>query len=62
MKATVDPDRCQGHARCWDLCPEVFSLDDEGHAVVAVEDVPAELEDKARQAMANCPERAITLT
>ena len=62
MKATVDPDRCRGHARCWDLCPEVFSLDDEGHAVVAVEDVPAELEDKARQAMANCPERAITLT
>ena len=27
MKATVDPDRCQGHARCWDICPEVFEPD-----------------------------------
>lgn len=61
MKATVDPDRCQGHARCWDICPEVFSLDDEGHAVVAVEVVPVELEDKARHAAVNCPERAITV-
>ena len=32
MKVTVDPDRCQGHAQCWDLCPEVFSLDEEGHS------------------------------
>jgi ferredoxin len=61
MKATVDPDRCQGHARCWDICPEVFLLDDEGHAFVEVEVVPADLEDKARQAAVNCPERAITV-
>lgn len=62
MKVAVDADRCQGHARCWDLCPEVFGLDDEGHAVVAVADVPPELEDKARLAAKNCPERAISLT
>ena len=35
MKVTADPDRGQGHAPCWDICPEVFSLDEEGHAVVA---------------------------
>jgi ferredoxin len=62
MKVTVDPDQCQGHARCWSICPEVFSLDDEGHALVAVELVPAEHEAKARQAAMNCPERAITVT
>jgi ferredoxin len=62
MKASVDPDRCQGHARCWDICPEVFSLDDEGHSYVPVPEVPPELEDKARQAEDNCPERAITLS
>jgi ferredoxin len=61
MKATVDPDRCQGHARCWEICPEVFSLDDEGHSFVSVDVVPPGLEDKARQAMTNCPERAITV-
>lgn len=61
MKATVDPDRCQGHARCWDICPEVFSLDDEGHAFVSVDVVAPEQEDRARQAAVNCPERAITV-
>jgi ferredoxin len=62
MKVTVDPDRCQGHAQCWDLCPEVFSLDEEGHSVVTAEDVPAGLEAKASRAAGNCPERAITVS
>ena len=62
MRVAVDPDRCEGHARCWAICPEVFELDDEGHAVVTQADVPAELEDKAREAATNCPERAIILS
>jgi ferredoxin len=60
MKVMVDPDRCQGHARCWEICPEVFSLDEEGHSVVSVADVPVELETKVDRAVANCPERALT--
>ena len=59
---SVDPDLCQGHARCWEICPEVFALDDEGYAVVVQPDVPDELHPKAREAVANCPERAITAT
>jgi ferredoxin len=62
VKASVDPDLCQGHARCWAICPEVFSLDDEGHAHVPIADVPPEHEQKAREAANNCPERAITVT
>jgi len=62
MKVTVDPDRCQGHARCWDICPEVFGLDDQGHGLVLVEAVPSEFEAKAREAAVNCPERAITVS
>ena len=61
MKVRVDPDRCQGHARCWELCPEVFSLDEEGHGRSPAGDVPAEFEAKAREAADNCPERAITV-
>jgi ferredoxin len=61
VKAAVDPDRCQGHARCWSICPEVFELDDEGHAFVAVDEVPTALEAKAEEAVHNCPERAISL-
>lgn len=62
MKVSVDPDLCQGHARCWQICPEVFELDDEGHASVAVADVTADLEQKVRDAVRNCPERAISVT
>ena len=36
MRVTVDADRCEGHARCWGICPEVFDLDDEGHDVADV--------------------------
>ena len=61
MKVAVDADRCQGHARCWEICPDVFDLDDEGHAVVKVTDVPFELEASVGEAVANCPERAITV-
>jgi len=59
MKASVDPDRCQGHARCWEICPEVFSLDEVGHGTVRVDSVPAELEADVLKAAGNCPERAI---
>jgi ferredoxin len=62
MNVTVDPDRCQGHARCWDICPEVFSLNDEGNAEVLLPLVPAEFEAAVEKAAANCPERAITVT
>jgi ferredoxin len=60
MKVLLDTDLCQGHARCWDICPEVFDLDEEGHAVVLQPEVPPELQDKALDAIANCPERAIS--
>jgi ferredoxin len=58
----VDPGRCQGHARCVAFAPDAFDLDDEGYATVSpdferIEGVP----DRIRAALANCPERAITL-
>ncbi len=62
MQVHVDPETCQGHARCWDICPEVFSIDDEGHSFVPSPEVPAAFEAKAREAASNCPERAITLS
>jgi ferredoxin len=63
MDVTVNPDMCQGHARCWELCPQAFSLDEAGHAMVAIPGpVPAGLEADVVKAAANCPERAITVT
>jgi ferredoxin len=63
MHVTVDADRCQGHARCWELCPEAFSLDDIGHGAVTITGpVPAALEEPVAKAAANCPERAIIIS
>jgi ferredoxin len=62
MRVSVDPDLCQGHARCWDICPEVFSLDEEGHSFVANAEVPEQLVSKAQEAVDNCPERAISVS
>jgi ferredoxin len=60
VRIRVDPDKCQGHARCYALVPELFSVDDYGlSSVVGDGSVPHQLEDKARLAVANCPEYAI---
>ncbi len=60
MRIRVDPDKCQGHARCYGLAPELFDIDDYGLSrVVGDGTVPPELEERARLAIANCPEFAI---
>lgn len=61
MKVSVNDNLCQGHARCFVIEPQVFDLDDHGHAVTLAVDVDATLEGAVRDAAANCPERAITL-
>ncbi len=59
----VDPDKCQGHNRCYNLAPELFDVDDLGMASEVGDGIVADdLLDKARRAVANCPEFAITLT
>src|SRR4030081_1306308 len=60
LKIHVDQEKCQGHARCKSLAPELFELDEFGHAhEIGDGSVPKGLEDKAWLAKANCPEIAI---
>ena len=62
MKVQIDSEKCQGHNRCYALAPELFDVDDYGTAFVLGDGVVApELADKARLAVANCPELAISL-
>jgi ferredoxin len=63
VKVRIDPERCQGHGRCYDLAPELFGDDEEGYGQVLGDGVvPPGQEDTARRAAANCPERAIEVT
>jgi len=62
MKVFANLSVCQGHARCEDLCPEVFSTDAvEGKVVIENPEVPDGLEDKVRVAVRNCPEGALRI-
>ena len=62
MKVKVDEAKCEGHGRCYALAPELFEADDIGNSrVIGDGSVPAELEHKARVAVANCPEHAISI-
>ena len=62
MQVHVDSKKCQGHNRCYALAPEIFDVDDYGQAFELNNGVvPVALEEKARLAVANCPEFAITI-
>jgi ferredoxin len=62
MKVTIDSVACQGHGRCYEIAPDVFTDDDRGRGEVINADVPANLQDQVRRAVAACPEKAISFT
>ncbi len=62
MRIKVDVAKCEGHNRCFVVAGELFELDDSGYArEVNDGKVPADLEEKARLAVTNCPELAISI-
>jgi len=61
MKVTVNPERCQGHARCLAEGPDLYVLDDLGYNSTDIEDVPTALAEQARRGALACPERALTI-
>jgi len=62
VKVQINPERCQGHGRCYDLAPSLFGEDDEGYGTVLSDGaVPPGQEQDARRAELNCPEHAIEL-
>lgn len=63
MKVWVDPERCQGHTLCAMIAPESFQLSDiDGTSSAIDEVVPADREEKVREAARSCPEQAIIIT
>lgn len=58
MKYFVN-DECIGCGRCNSVCPEVFSMTDEGVAVAVEEEVLPEFEAEAADAQIGCPVDAI---
>ncbi len=59
MRVEVDHDRCEGNAVCVGIAPDLFDLDDDDYAVMKVDEIPADQEDVAEQAIAECPRAAL---
>lgn len=61
MKAFVDKEVCIGCELCTSICPEVFSMDDDGKSIAIADDVPNVAEDSAVEARDSCPVSAINI-
>lgn len=62
MKVSVNNEICSGHARCWHVAPEFFTLDEEGYSNIDIgNEVPAGQEALIRNAVGQCPEKALTI-
>jgi ferredoxin len=61
MRIIVHRDRCQGHARCWAVAPEIFALDEEGYIMPGDLEVAVEDEKNAWRGAKSCPERALEI-
>ena len=62
LRVSIAAELCQGHNRCCLVAAELFESDAEGNAKVRGDGtVPANLERKARLAVANCPEHAVRM-
>ncbi|MCF6466466.1 ferredoxin [Clostridium sp. Cult2] len=61
MKAVVDKSLCIGCGLCANICPEVFSMDDDGLAVAIDQEIDDSLIDLAKEAEESCPVDAITV-
>jgi len=60
VKVWVDPERCQGHTLCSMIAPDSFALSDiDGSSSAINEVVPADEQDRVREAVHSCPEQAI---
>ena len=61
MKGHVDKETCIGCGLCPDICPEIFSMDDDGKAIALDNEIPDDLVDSAKEAEEQCPVEAITV-
>lgn len=58
----LDSDKCCGYGMCTELCPEVFSLDENGFVVANRTEIPDELVPATEDAAASCPEKVLRLS
>jgi ferredoxin len=61
MELRVDTTRCEGHAQCIVVAPELFDIGDDDVSVVLNPRPTNEQQDLARRAAQMCPIQAISV-
>lgn len=61
LRIEIDRDACEANGVCEELAPQLLRLDDEDRLHLRVAEVPAALEDQAREAVRACPRQALRL-
>jgi ferredoxin len=61
LKVIVDFDLCEANARCMEVCPEVFKVDDDDFLHILIESPPDSMREKLEEAARVCPRQAITI-
>ncbi|MHB1969269.1 MAG: ferredoxin [Acidimicrobiales bacterium] len=61
MRVKVDFDLCTSNAVCMGIAPEVFEVRDDGFLYVLDENPGPEFDERLRQAVASCPNGAISV-
>jgi ferredoxin len=57
----IDEDLCNGHAQCELSAPDIFTVNEDGIAVLLTDDPAVALRDDVQDAIRRCPEAAITV-
>jgi ferredoxin len=58
----VNRDMCEAHARCVDIAPDIFELDDDDVLHIHKPRPGPDDEIRARRAVRSCPKTALSLT
>ena len=61
IKILVDYDLCEANARCMEVCPEVFQVDDDDNLNILIDAPDESLRDKLKEAERVCPRQAIQI-
>ena len=61
MRVHVDFDLCTSNAVCMGIAPEIFEVRDDGFMYVLNENPGPEFDERLREAVASCPNGALSL-
>ncbi len=61
MKIIVDYELCEGHARCMEMAPDIFQVDEEDKIHVLIESPSEDQRADVEAAIRLCPRQALSL-